>query len=107
MAPALLALGSAFLTVGYLCAVAAMRVGEIAAVSPFRYTSLLMAIFLGLVIFGDWPDLWTWVGSALVVGRASIPSGARLNWDGGADAGADAGTVPLFLSGTARLSGRT
>ena len=59
---ALLALGSAFLTVGYLCAVAAMRVGEIAAVSPFRYTSLLMAIFLGLVIFGDWPDLWTWVG---------------------------------------------
>ena len=65
---ALLALGSAFLTVGYLCAVAAMRVGEIAAVSPFRYTSLLMAIFLGLVIFGDWPDLWTWVGSALVVG---------------------------------------
>ena len=40
----------------------------IAAVSPFRYTSLLMAIFLGLVIFGDWPDLWTWVGSALVVG---------------------------------------
>ena len=47
---------------------AALRVGEIAAVSPFRYTSLLMAIFLGLVIFGDWPDLWTWVGSALVVG---------------------------------------
>ncbi len=65
---ALLALGSAFLTVGYLCAVAAMRVGEIAAVSPFRYTSLLMAILLGLVIFGDWPDMWTWVGSALVVG---------------------------------------
>ena len=22
----------------------------------------------GLVIFGEWPDLWTWTGSALVVG---------------------------------------
>lgn len=65
---ALLALGSAFLTMGYLCAVSAMRVGEIAAVSPFRYTSLLAAILLGLVVFGDWPDMWTWIGSALVVG---------------------------------------
>lgn len=64
----LLLLSAAFLTVGYVSAVAAMRVGEIAAVSPFRYTSLLAAIVLGLVIFGDWPDLWTWVGSALVVG---------------------------------------
>ncbi|CAM3341011.1 DMT family transporter [Paracoccus nototheniae] len=65
---ALLALGSAFLTVGYVGAVAAMRVGEIAAVSPFRYTSLLTAILLGLVVFGEWPDLWTWVGAGLVVG---------------------------------------
>lgn len=64
----LLMLGAGFLTVGYVSAVAAMRVGEIAAVSPFRYTSLLAAIVLGLVVFGDWPDLWTWVGSALVVG---------------------------------------
>ena len=35
---------------------------------PFRYTSLLVAIVLGLVVFGDWPDLWTWTGAVLVVG---------------------------------------
>lgn len=64
----LLLLSAAFLTVGYMCAVAAMRVGEIAAVTPFRYTSLLAAIVLGLVIFGEWPDRWTWIGSGLVVG---------------------------------------
>lgn len=64
----LLLLGSAFLTVGYMCAVAAMRVGEISAVAPFRYTSLLTAIILGLLVFGEWPDLWTWAGSGLVVG---------------------------------------
>ncbi|MDM7457981.1 MAG: DMT family transporter [Paracoccus sp. (in: a-proteobacteria)] len=65
---ALLVLSGMFLSVGYVSAVAAMRVGEISAVAPFRYTSLLAAIVLGLVIFGEWPDLWTWLGSALVVG---------------------------------------
>lgn len=63
----LLILSGSFLTVGYVSAVAAMRVGEISAVAPFRYTSLLAAILLGLLVFGDWPDLWTWVGSGLVV----------------------------------------
>lgn len=64
----LLLLSSAFLTVGYLTAVATMRVGEISFVAPFRYTSLIWAILLGLVFFGEWPDPWTWAGSALVVG---------------------------------------
>ncbi|MCZ0961443.1 DMT family transporter [Paracoccus benzoatiresistens] len=63
----LLALGAAFLTVGYVSAVASMRVGEISYVAPFRYTSLLVAIAMGLVVFGEWPDFWTWAGSALVV----------------------------------------
>ncbi|MBB4625411.1 MULTISPECIES: DMT family transporter [Paracoccus] len=64
----LLALAALFLTVGYITAVATMRVGEIAVVAPFRYTSLVWAVVLGLAIFGEWPDLWTWAGSALVVG---------------------------------------
>lgn len=65
---ALLLLSAGFLTVGYLTAVATMRVGEISFVAPFRYTSLVWAILLGLALFGEWPDGWTWVGSALVVG---------------------------------------
>ena len=64
----LLLMGGGFLTVGYVCAVSAMRVGEISYIAPFRYVSLLVAIIAGLVIFGEWPDLWTWAGSALVVG---------------------------------------
>lgn len=63
----LLLMGSAFLTVGYVTAVAAMRVGEISYVAPFRYTSLLVAILMGLIVFGEWPDLWTWLGSIVVV----------------------------------------
>jgi drug/metabolite transporter (DMT)-like permease len=57
-----------FLIAGYLTSVSAMRHGDIAMVAPFRYTSLLWAIILGLMIFGEWPDGWTLIGSAIVVG---------------------------------------
>ena len=56
-----------FLIVGYLCAVTAMRSGDIGVVAPFRYTSLLWAILLGWVAFGALPDFWTVIGSAIVV----------------------------------------
>ncbi|RMC37369.1 DMT family transporter [Paracoccus alkanivorans] len=64
----LLLLAGAFLTVGYMTAVAAMRVGEISYIAPFRYTSLIVAIVAGLLVFGEWPDIWTWTGAILVVG---------------------------------------
>jgi drug/metabolite transporter (DMT)-like permease len=52
----------------YLAVVMAMRVGEVAVVAPFRYTSLLWAVVLGWAIFGDLPDGWTLAGAGLVVG---------------------------------------
>ena len=58
----------AFLIVGYLCAVTAMRFGDIGVVAPFRYTSLLWAILLGFAAFGNLPDGWTLVGAVIVVG---------------------------------------
>ena len=52
---------------GYLFSVMAMRVGEIGAVAPFRYTSLLAALLLGVFVFGEWPDAWTQIGAMIVV----------------------------------------
>jgi drug/metabolite transporter (DMT)-like permease len=52
---------------GYLTIIRAMRVGEIGFVAPYRYTSLLWAIVLGWCVFGDFPDQWTLIGSAIVV----------------------------------------
>jgi drug/metabolite transporter (DMT)-like permease len=57
-----------FLIVGYLTSVTAMRHGDIGLVAPFRYTSLLWAIALGFLVFGDLPDGWTLFGAAIVVG---------------------------------------
>ncbi|MBI01126.1 MAG: EamA family transporter [Chloroflexi bacterium] len=50
-----------------LLSVMAMRTGEIGFVSPFRYTSMLGAIGLGILMFGDWPDLPTLVGTLIIV----------------------------------------
>jgi drug/metabolite transporter (DMT)-like permease len=63
----LLAASSGFLVFGYLFSIKAMRVGEVAFVSPFRYTILVWAILLGIVVFGDIPDGWTLTGAAIVV----------------------------------------
>ena len=58
----------AALTLGYLTVVGSMRVGEVGFVAPFRYVSLVASVILGLVLFGERPDLWMALGSTLVVG---------------------------------------
>lgn len=54
--------------VGYWMVVEAMRVGEISAVTPFRYTRLIFALIIGILIFGERPDLMTLAGATLVIG---------------------------------------
>jgi len=51
----------------YAALTAAMRTGEVSAVTPFRYTRLLFALILGVTIFDERPDHWTLIGSAIVV----------------------------------------
>ncbi len=59
----------AFLLVfGLIFAVTAMRVGEVAVVSPFRYTAILVAVVVGYFAFGEIPDTWAVIGSLIVVG---------------------------------------
>ncbi len=65
---ALVASAAVFVLMGYLFSVMVMRVGEVGFVAPFRYSSLLWALGLGWVVFGDWPDAITMLGAALVVG---------------------------------------
>ena len=63
----ILAASSGFLLVGYYAGVEAMRIGEVGAVSPFRYTNLIWALILGLVVFGDLPDTLTILGAVIIV----------------------------------------
>ena len=64
----LLILGAAVaILIATLLSVMAMRIGDIGFVSPFRYTSMLGAIGLGILMFGDWPDQPTLVGTLIIV----------------------------------------
>lgn len=63
----LLFLAGSLIGVAYITAVATMRVGEVSFVAPFRYSSLIWAILLGVVVFGEWPDIWTQLGGGLIV----------------------------------------
>ena len=51
----------------YTFSVATMRVGDVGFIAPFRYTSLIVALILGWLAFGEWPDPLTLLGSAIVV----------------------------------------
>ena len=57
---------AAAVTVATLLSVVAMRTGDIGFVSPFRYTSLIGAIGLGILLFGEWPDGMTLLGAVII-----------------------------------------
>ena len=57
---------AAAVTVATLLSVVAMRTGDIGFVSPFRYTSLIGAIGLGILLFGEWPDGITLLGAVII-----------------------------------------
>jgi drug/metabolite transporter (DMT)-like permease len=68
LALAHLAGGTVFGMLGYHALTYAMRTGEVSAVTPFRYTRLIFAMVLAMVLFHERPDLATWIGAALIVG---------------------------------------
>lgn len=53
--------------VGYLASIMVMRIGDIGFIAPFRYTGLIWALILGLIVFGEWPDAITLLGAVIVV----------------------------------------
>ena len=64
---AMLGGATVFILAAYVFSVMAMRVGDIGFVSPFRYTGLLVALIVGLIVFGEWPDALTLLGAGIVV----------------------------------------
>lgn len=52
---------------GYSLSVLVMRVGDVSFIAPFRYTGLVWALILGVLVFGEWPTGLTLCGAAIVV----------------------------------------
>lgn len=64
----LLALASTAVFFAYYLGIVAMRIGEIAVVAPFRYSTILLALLLGYLLWGFVPDAISLGGIAIVIG---------------------------------------
>jgi len=51
----------------YLMLVLATRSGDISVISPFRYTRLVFALILAILILNERPDILTLLGAAIIV----------------------------------------
>lgn len=56
-----------FSIVGYWAITAAMRLGDVSVVAPFRYTRIIFALIVGAAVFGDRIDMWTLIGVAITI----------------------------------------
>lgn len=64
----LLSCAAGFVALGNIMIIAAFRKSDVAVVSPFRYSSIVIATIWGLFLWGETPDRWTILGSAMIVG---------------------------------------
>jgi drug/metabolite transporter (DMT)-like permease len=53
--------------IGHYCVARALNYAPANIVSPFQYCQLIGSVTIGWLMFGDWPDLPTWVGAAIIV----------------------------------------
>lgn len=64
---ALLAIASAIGAISYRFIVMAMRMGDVSFVTPFRYTRMVFALIIGILIFSEAPDMLTLIGVAIII----------------------------------------
>lgn len=65
-AVALMAGAILFLGVAYVSSVVTIRTGDVSFSALFRYSALVFAIVVQIVVFADVPDGWTFVGAAVI-----------------------------------------
>ncbi len=51
----------------HLLVVRAFRMAPLSLLAPFQYFEIISATMLGYALFGDFPNLWKWVGIAIIV----------------------------------------
>jgi drug/metabolite transporter (DMT)-like permease len=55
-------------TVSHLSITYALRFAPSATLAPLHYLEIVNAVFFGWLFFGDWPNLLSWAGIAVIVG---------------------------------------
>ncbi len=52
---------------GEFLIIRALEIAFAVVLAPAHYSLIIYSTFWGFVVFGDFPDLWTWVGALIVV----------------------------------------
>lgn len=64
----LLLVGLALLAgIAEVCVIRALELGLAVAVAPVHYTLIIWASLYGWLVFGQFPDAWTWAGTAIIM----------------------------------------
>lgn len=51
---------------GHLALATSLRLADATVVAPVDYTRLLWAAGVGYLMFGEFPDVWTWIGGTVI-----------------------------------------
>ena len=60
---------------GYLLLITSLRLGELSAIMPFRYSRIVFLLILGVLVFGERPTASMLIGAALI-----LISGVYIMW---------------------------
>jgi len=79
---------------GQLAMIKAFALGPASTISPFIYSQIVIAALFGFLVFGDRPDLFTWIGAAIVAASGLFLLRHESEHRGGRDAPFPARTDP-------------
>lgn len=49
-----------------ICVIKALSMTQAVVLAPVHYTLIIWSTFYGFYIFGDFPDMWTWIGAIII-----------------------------------------
>lgn len=55
-------------TISHMCMTWALKLAPASTVAPLHYFEIVVAVALGFLVFGDFPNLMTWAGIAIITG---------------------------------------
>ena len=78
-------LTAALATAGHYTLAQAFRQTEITLLQPIAFLQLVWATLLGLYVFGEQPEIWIWIGAAVIVGSATYIAHRKVRAKGRAE----------------------
>ena len=58
-------------TLGHLCMIKGVKIAELSALQPIKFLQLFWAALIGYLIFSEVPEIWTWIGSAIIIASST------------------------------------